>query len=297
MLVFEAILAGGLESARDVVLIGLLKTIVIGSVLGLGGAALIVFLMRRYLIPDYLQNPVTLMVVVGTFALSNVLQHESGLLTVTLLGIALTNQPYVQIKHIIEFKENLQVLLISALFILLAARVELSDLALIGPRSLLFLLALILIVRPAAVFLSLLGTELNWRERLFVGWLAPRGIVAAAVASLFALELSAAGFSQAERLVPVMFVVIVGTVTIYGLTIVPLARRMNISDDNPQGILIAGAHDWARQIAIALQNQGFRVLLADTNWRKARSVITRLPSRPPVFSDASFMVGCLPCVG
>ncbi|MEM7031340.1 MAG: cation:proton antiporter, partial [Chloroflexota bacterium] len=270
VLVFEAILAGGFEAAREVVLLGLLRTLLIGSVLGIGGAALIVFLMWRYLIPDFLQNAVTLMVVIGTFALSNILQHESGLLTVTLLGIVLANQSYVNIKHIIEFKENLRVLLISALFILLAARIQPSDLALIGPRSLLFLVALILIVRPISVYLSMLGTSLDWRERLFVAWLAPRGIVAAAVASLFALELTAAGFAEAERLVPVMFVVIVGTVTIYGLTIGPLARWLNISDDDPQGILIAGAHDWARQIATVLQNEGFRVLLADTNWRNLR---------------------------
>jgi hypothetical protein len=133
--------------------------------------------------------------------------------------------------------------------------------------SLIFLAVLIIIVRPVAVFLSSLGSELNWRERLFVAWLAPRGIVAAAVASLFALRLVEADYRGAEQLVPIMFLVIVGTVAIYGLTITPLARWLKVADANPQGLLFVGAHPWARQMAEAVKARGFRVLMVDTNWK------------------------------
>ncbi|AEN72366.1 sodium/hydrogen exchanger [Rhodothermus marinus SG0.5JP17-172] len=244
---------------------GLLLTITISVGISVLGAALLILLLYRRLIPDYLQSPIALMIVVATFALSNVLQEESGLLEVTLLGIILANQRYVPVRRITEFKEDLQVLLISSLFIVLSARLDIESLRFIEEEALLFLAALVLVVRPVAVWISTLGTNLNWREKVFLSWLAPRGIVAAAVASLFAFRMETVYPGQAQTMVPLIFLVIVGTVALYGLTIAPLARFLKLADPNPQGVLILGAHLWARRLATVLRDLGFKVLLIDSN--------------------------------
>ena len=132
VLVFEAIKTSGLLEARDLVMISLVKSVLIGMAFGVFGAVLIVVLFRNYWVPDFLQNSVSLMIVMGVFTASNIFQTESGLITVTLMGVILANQQYVSIRHIIEFKENLRVLLISALFIILAARLQLTELTFIG---------------------------------------------------------------------------------------------------------------------------------------------------------------------
>ena len=266
VLVFEAILAGGFREATAAAAAGLVKTALAGSAVGLLGAGAMVLLLKRYWIPDPLQNPVTLMLVVAAFAASNALQAESGLLAVTVMGVALANQKAVTVKHIIAFKENLRVLLISSLFILLAARLRVQDVTGFGMESLAFLGVLMLVARPAAVALSALGSPLNRRERLFLAWMAPRGIVAAAVSSVFALRLAEAGYPGAQRLVPLTFMVIVATVAVYGLTAVPVARWLRVAKPNPQGVLMVGAHAWARAMARALREAGYPVLLVDANW-------------------------------
>jgi NhaP-type Na+/H+ or K+/H+ antiporter len=168
---------------------GLLKTLASGVVLGLAGALVLLLLMRAYRVPEYLENPFALMMVVLVYTGSDFIRAESGLLSVTFMGMAVANQRWVAVHHIVEFKENLRVLLISSLFILLAARLEVGSLELLGAGSLVFLAALIVIVRPAAVFLSTLGSGLGMKEKVFLSWMAPRGIVAAAVSSVFVLRL------------------------------------------------------------------------------------------------------------
>jgi len=243
----------------------LVKTLVIGIGLGYGTARLMIELYRRYWVPDSLQNPLTLGFVLAAFALSNVFQAESGLMTVTIMGMAMVNQRRVDVRHIIEFKETLQVLLLSSLFILLSARISPNDLAQIGVPTLLFVALIVFVERPLAVFFSTLGSDLNWRERLFLAWMAPRGIVAASVASIFAIELEQRGVAGAEQMVPVTFAVIIGTVALYSFTAGPLARRLGLAERNPQGLLIVGANLWIRRMAKQVQETGFRVVLADTN--------------------------------
>ena len=228
---------------------------------------------KRYWIPDFLHGVVFLSAALGAFALSNRLQPESGLATVTLLGVILANQKSIPIHHVVEFKEHLRVFLISCLFIVLGSRVPLSDLLELGVAGPLFLAILVLVIRPASVLVSTLRMGLSWRERVFLAFLAPRGIVAAAVSSVFALKLTlgspASGGSNlggADQLVPITFFVIVGTVAVYGLLAAPLAKRLKLADPNPQGVLFAGAEPWVRDIAAALQQEGYQVLLVDTNY-------------------------------
>ena len=265
VLVFEGILIGELQHAATMAVVGIGKTIVIGGIFGTMAAAIVVLLMKKFWVPDFLQNAMALMIVVISFTASNLLQPESGLLTATVMGIVLANQKTVHVRDIIEFKENLRVLLISGLFVLLAARVQIENLGKIGLGAIGFLAIIIFVARPASVVLSTLGSKLTWRERFFLCCMAPRGIVAAAVASVFALRLAETELPQADLLMPLTFAVIVSTVALYGLAGSPIARWLKIAEPNPQGVLIVGAHPLARAIAGALQEADYNVLLVDTN--------------------------------
>ncbi len=272
VLVYEVVAHGHFSWFDSLVIV--LETLAIGVCLGCLAAVLLVLALRKYLIPDFLHGVFFLVVALATFWLSNMMREESGLVTVTILGICLANQHYVSVEHVLEFKEHLRVLLISCLFIVLGSRLQLSDLAEIGWVGVPFVLGLVFLVRPLSVYLATLGNKWDPRERLFVGLVAPRGIVAASVASVFGLKLvalaSTAGneavFAKADLLAPVTFLVILGSVTLCGLGAGPLARKLQLADANPQGVLLAGASLWVREVALALQKFDIRVLLIDTNF-------------------------------
>lgn len=255
----------GAGAVMEHVLVGLGLEIFVSIGVSVVATMGLVFVLWRRLVPDFLRNAVTLMVVVGAFVVANVLQHEAGLLTTTLMGIALANQPFVSVQRIVEFKENLQVLLIGSLFVLLSARLELSALSYLNRDVLLFLGLLVGLVRPLAVFVSSIGSGLDWREKTFLSWLAPRGVVAAAVASLFAFQLRPVFPEAVDGMVPIVFAVIVGTVAIYGLTAAPLAQWLGLADPNPNGVLFVGAAPWVRSIAQRVQDLGVPVALLDNN--------------------------------
>ena len=243
----------------------------VGAAFGLVAAITAVWLLKKYWIPAYLQTTALLAAVLVTFTASNLVLPESGLVAVTLFGVVLANQKSVTIRRVVEFKENLRVLLISVLFIVLASRLKPGALLETGPGGLVFLAMLVLVIRPVAVFIATIKTDLRPAERLFLAWIHPRGIVAAAVSSVFALELAhrtqlAPGLAaNAEQLAPVTFLVIVGTVTIYGLSAGPLARWLGIAERDPQGVLFAGASPLVCEMAALLEQDGFSVLLVDTN--------------------------------
>jgi hypothetical protein len=194
------------------------------------------------------------------------------------MGTILANQQRVDIRHILEFKENLRVLLISAVFILLAARVRIEDLQGLDAGAYAFLATLILVVRPLSVYASTYRAKLSAKEKLFLCGMAPRGVVAAAVTAVFALRLEHLGYEGAARLVPVMFLVIFGTVAIYGLGAGPLAYRLGLAQPKLQGVLIVGANDLAQALGVALQEAGFAVRLVDTN--AGRIATARMKSLP-----------------
>lgn len=271
LVVFEVVLAGHIAESTSQARLVVIRTLLIGGGLGLAGAGALTILLRRFWIPDHLQSPVTLMFVLAIFAGSNFVQEESGLLAVTVAGIAMANQRVTSVRHIVEFKENLTVLLLSGLFVLLAARLKLENIVEVGWRSAILVGALILVARPLGVLLSTFKSRLNWRERAFLAWMAPRGIVAAAVAALFALRLQAEGVPQSSQLLSLTFVVITGTVLVYGLTGLPVAKWLNLAKPNPQGVLIVGAHRWARNIARALRSDTRPVTLVDSDWNNVHS--------------------------
>lgn len=153
--------------------------------------------------------------------------------------------------------------MIAGVFILLAAHLKPADLDQIGVTSFVFLL--VLVARPASVFASTFGSKLSLKEKLFLSWMAPRGIVAAAVASIFALRLEEVGLAGSEVLVPQTFFVIIGTVALYGLTAPLAARRLGLAKADPQGVLFLGGYHWVRSIAKTLQDEGFPVMLVDNS--------------------------------
>jgi NhaP-type Na+/H+ or K+/H+ antiporter len=267
LLVFEAIIANTQVAEFSThALRGFGITFIVGMAFGWVGARILLFVFKRNLVPEFLHNSVTLTLVAALFTGANMVQHESGLLAVTIMGVFLANQQSLDVHHIIDFKENLRTLLIASLFILLASRLSFDELSeLDWSRGLLFLLVMVLVVRPVSVFASTLFSDFNIREKLFISWLAPRGIVAAAVASIFALRLESAGVESASQLVPATFLIIVGTVTIYGLTSLPLAKALGLAQPDPQGVLLLGATPFSIQLAEVLQRESIDVLLVDTN--------------------------------
>ncbi len=266
VLVFEAVVTEELFHAGQVVLLNLGKTIFFGFTIGYVFARLLILFLKRFWVPDYLQETVTLAMVIVAYIISDYFQHESGLFATTLMGIVMANQKSVNVRHILEFKENLRILIISILFIILSARIDMDVFNLISVSSLLFLAVLIFIGRPLSVFLATIRSKLDLKEKIFLSWMAPRGIVAAAVSSIFALRLSDTDIPQTEFLIPLTFIIIVGTVGIYGLTAPPLSKWLKVAQANPQGLLIVGAHEWALEIAKVIKAAGFRAVLIDTNY-------------------------------
>lgn len=266
LLVFE-MHAADTGKMDDVLLVGIVQTLAVSLSLCALTYLLIFQVLRRKWLPDYLHNPLTLALVLTVFGLSNTLQPESGLLTVTLLGILLTNTRSIDIRHIVEFKENLQVLLISFLFVVLSARVDPKALELIGWGSVVYLVFLILLVRPVAVLAGTLGSKASWSERALLMMLAPRGIVAVALTSVFALKLDAKATAgiPGQQLLAEMLVVVVGTVLFYGSLAGWAAARLKLSNLSPQGLLLLGAHEWARDLARKLRETKLAVTLIDSN--------------------------------
>lgn len=294
VLVFQAVIVGGSQGAFTTVALTLGRTVLVATAITLVVGVLLEVAMRRHVIPDFLEGVVFLAAAVVALVTSNLLQSESGLLTVTMLGIYLANRPGLRLDHVREFKEHLQVLIVGALFVLLAGRVSPAEVAAVAPTAAVFVTLLILVVRPASVWLGLLGTEASREERTLLSFMAPRGIVAAAVTSIFALEMEHAldlareklthgGETPVETLaleadverlqmlveasadlVPLVFLTIVVTVAVYGLGVGRLAERLGLATTTPNGILFAGAPPWVRQAAGLLKDLGVPTLLVSS---------------------------------
>ncbi|MCV2886622.1 cation:proton antiporter [Aestuariibacter sp. AA17] len=264
VLVFEYIISSQNATLHTLMTFG--QTILVGVAVGVVFGYGMSVLLRKGSIPDYLINTAVLTMVLGAFELANIAAHEAGLITVTIIGVWLANARDVDVERIIEFKETLSVLLISALFIILAARVDLNQLADIALGSIALLGVILLIARPISVYLATWRTSLRWQEKWLVIWMAPRGIIAAAVSALFALKLEQQGYENAQMLVALVFFVIIFTVTIQSLTTTQIAQFLGEREPAPVGYLIFGGQNFARMLAKELQNAGITVKICDTNW-------------------------------
>lgn len=278
VLVFEAFLYSPKHPFFEILGIGALLATIVGVAIGGCGALFLLYTLRKFWIPDSQHSPVTLMVLILAFTASNAIHVDSGLLTVTIMGIILSNQDRVKIAHIIDFKENLTVILISFLFITLAGIIDPKQLISSAWLSLGLVLFVIFVARPLTVLVSGAFWKIPQNQALFMCCLAPRGIVTAVMASLFGLELSALGYADAEYFAPLTFAVIIGTVTFYSLVTPIAARFLNVSLKSEAGILIIGANPLARAIGGALKQAGLEVQLIDPNyWKVAETKKSALP--------------------
>jgi NhaP-type Na+/H+ or K+/H+ antiporter len=268
VLVFEYLVATQDAISHTLYAFGL--TLAVGFGIGASIGYLMGQMLRNNWVPHYLINTAILTIMLGAFAGSNLLAHESGLLTVTVMGMFLANMRGVDVDDILEFKETLSVLLISGLFILLASRINIDSIIHVGWGSIVVLIVIMFVARPLSVLASSFGTGLNWRELALLSWIAPRGIVAAAVSALFALKLEALNYAQVDLLVPMVFLVIITTVVIQSLTSVKVAEYLKIRSPAANGFLIFGAGQFNRMFAKELREYDIPVLLTDTNWDALR---------------------------
>lgn len=270
VMTFEFILASVEHLPISHVFLLFFQTVAVGMVLGIAAGIALGFLLSKNLIPEYLQNIATLSLVLIAFSASNAMVHESGLIAVTVMGMWLANKSDIDIHPILNFKEHLSLLLISILFILLAARIDLAQLMTLFWPALTLLLVLQFVARPAKILVSTWGLDVSWGERGLLAWIAPRGIVAAAISAIFADRLVAVGYEEAALLVPLTFFMIIGTVVLQSGTARFMAKLFGVAEPSPRGFLIVGANAFSRAVAKELGKRDFRCLLVDSNWNDIR---------------------------
>ena len=266
VLVFEFISVGGGSGFTKTALTEFGKILLFGTSFGFTFAHALTFVINKKWVPHYLLNVVSLSTVLFVFVESEIFAHESGLLAVVVMGMVLGNGKLKNLKELLYFKESLSVLLISILFILLSANINMVDLMLLynWKTALLFFL-IVFIIRPLGVFLSTYKSNLKFKEKLFISWVGPRGIVAAGIASLFGSKLLKQGVEGAEYITPLVFMIVLGTVLLNATTARLFAKIVGVFLKNSDGILIVGASKASRLIANYLQNSGKRVVLIDAN--------------------------------
>jgi len=270
VLVFDFIISSQAENALEIISLVFGRIVLVGATSGALAAFLLGEILRRHLIPEYLRNVLTLTLVFAVYAGADHLAHESGLLAVTVMGMVLANLKDTDIDDILDFKESLSILLISGLFIILAARVEFYQFKEIAWHALGVLAVMMFLARPIAVWVSTFTSDLKPKEKLLISWIGPRGIVAAAVASLFAIRLEAEGYPEASLLVPLTFFIIIGTVVSQSATAKYIAHWLGVREPPPTGLLIVGAGNVARAIGKTLQEAKINVILTDSNWDNIR---------------------------
>jgi NhaP-type Na+/H+ or K+/H+ antiporter len=253
--------------------LGLVMRLGFGIVAGVVVGALLAWLLRiRHLVPEGHENILVLASVLLLFEGSEALVPHSGILAVTSAGITVGNLRTLVDRDLREFKDQLSVMLIGLLFVMLAATVRFEHVQSLGTGGLAVVGALVLVVRPLGVFLSTLGSELTVRERLFVAWIAPRGIVAAAVASIVAAAFAREGLDGGQELLALVFLTIAGTVVLAGLTAAPVARLLDVRVPGREGVAILGANALGIALARALREGDRSVVFLDSNPQSCRTV-------------------------
>lgn len=266
VLVFEFISVDAGGEFTKTALIEFGKIVLFGFTFGFTFAHALNFIINKKWVPHYLLNVFALAAVLGVFVLSDAFAHESGLLSVVVMGMVLGNSNSPYLKELLYFKESLSVLLISILFILLAANINIEDLLLIYNWKTAILFAVVVfVIRPIGVFLSTRGSSLKLNEKVFISWVGPRGIVAAGIASLFGLKLAKNGVEGAEYITPLVFMIVLGTVLLNATTARFFAKIIGVFLIKSEGVLILGASKVSRLLGHYLEINGRHVVLIDSN--------------------------------
>lgn len=289
VLAYELVLARSSQEALPSAILLFVYTIGVGAIAGYVAARGMGAVLRRHWLPEYLRSYFVLAFVIGQYVLVNEVVEESGLMAVTVCGITLANLRGINTSDILSFKENLTVLLISALFIVLASQLDIDQLVSLGIPALIILLVAQFVARPLSVLASTHGSSLNWREKALLSWVSPRGIIAASVSALFAERLAGQHIEGGDLMVPLTFMIIIGTVLLQSLTTRPIARLLKVAEPAPVGFLIIGANPVARAIAEVLHKNDYSLTVIDTNWgniKEARMMGLRTFYGHPVSSYA-----------
>lgn len=241
-------------------------TLLIITAISFGLAHLTKRIFERGHMPEYLKAPFLVCLVLTVFFSCNALLYESGLIAVTILGVTLTNIHTRSIEEIKRFKETTTLLLVSGLFLLLTADLELEALLNLNWRSFIFILMLLFIVRPLTIFISTLGTNITISEALFAGLIAPRGIVCAAMAGIIGPLLVKSGFESGEQIFPIAFAIVVVSVTLHSFMIKPLAEKLKLTSPEQNGVIIVGSYAWSIQLAQVFKAREVPVIIVDNNW-------------------------------
>ena len=266
VLVFEFISVGGDSGFTKTAFMEFGKIVLFGTTFGFTFAHALAFAINKKYIPHYLLNVVALSTVLLVFVESEYFAHESGLLAVVVMGMVLGNGKLKNLKELLYFKESLSVLLISILFILLAANINIEDLMLLYTwKTAVLFASIVFVIRPIAVFLSTQGSKLTLNEKLFISWVGPRGIVAAGIASLFGSKLMRQGVEGAEYITPLVFMIVLGTVLLNATTARLFAKMVGVFLTKSNGTLIVGASKLSRLIGHYLESNGRHVVLIDSN--------------------------------
>jgi NhaP-type Na+/H+ or K+/H+ antiporter len=266
VLVFEFISIGEGQGYTQTGLLEFVKVLLLGFTFGFTFAHALTLAIKKNFIPHYLLNVVSLSVVLTVFVISELFAHESGLLAVVVMGMVMGNTQLPNIKELLYFKESLSILLISMLFILLSASMNLPELELLySPKTLILFAIVVFVVRPLGVFLSTMRSKLNFREKLFISWVGPRGIVAAGIASLFGSKLILREEPGAEYITPLVFMIVLGTVLLNASTARFMAKLLGVFLEKSEGILIIGASKVSRLIGDYLNKNNRHVVLIDNN--------------------------------
>ncbi|SRX72579.1 cation:proton antiporter [Aequorivita antarctica] len=266
VLVYEFISVEGDSGYTKQAMLDFGKIVLIGMAFGISAGYALYFSIKKKLVPHYLSNVVSLSLVMAVFVISDLFAHESGLLAVVVMGMFLGNSDLPSLKELLYFKESLSVLLVSILFILLAANISVEDLLLVYNLKTAILLAIVIFVlRPLTVFASTIGSSLKTNEKLFISWVGPRGIVAAGISSLFGTQLVSKGVVGAEYITPLVFAVVLITVIINATTARVMAGWLGVFLKKSDGILMVGASKVSRLIATYLHKNNRHVVLIDSN--------------------------------
>jgi hypothetical protein len=243
------------------------KFILAGGLVGVGIGVLGIVALRRHWVPEHLLSLFGISLALLAFIVAGEMAAESGLLATTILGLVLANHRPIRTEQIVRFSEIIRVLLIGVLFVVLSARLDADQMDLDLAAAVALVLVLVLVARPLVVLAATWRSSLEWRERALLAAVAPRGIVAASIASVFAIQLQGEGVAGSDEITPLVFAVIVGTVVIYGLGMAPLARRLGLAQRHQEGALILGAGPVERAIGAALAAAGVTLVVATTNRR------------------------------
>ncbi len=271
VLAFEVVVVLHTATTVGAAVTDLIVGIGIATVLGAAGGFGLARAFKRGWVPEYMKVPVLFALLLAVFGVSDAVLHESGLLAVTIMGIVIANADLPSYVELRRFKEHATVLLVSGVFILLAAGLDFAALGALDWRAAVFVAAVVLVARPLTVFVSLIGSGLPWREQVLVAFTGPRGVVLVAVAGLFGERLLSLGFEDAALIAPLAFVLVAFTVVLHGFTLAPFARALGLTGADTPGVIIIGGANWSTALAEALTRAEVPVLMTDPNFGHLRA--------------------------